>query len=728
MRESNFFKRFFNLFFISIFILFFANSALLLYLSNKDLSTAGIEYYNQKAEIICQKLDDSVLTPLSRMVFDQFGSFQNSSMMNFLIYDKSQEGASNLTREIANEIVQNEWLRSIIVYREDGAIVTDQRMRRSAENFFTATQLQGIINGIIKKTSSSGWLSPELLNSANEKSLIYFIKYPITDTSRNRGIILYMVSASFLENKIRNIIDPTVARFMIEDETSQILFSYGSTTIPAWVNATRPENIETTALWKGSDKKWQVIWKPLPNQRISTALVVSSSIFQRNLFYSQRLNIALTLLFILGIASYLFFVNNHVQHPLAKIMDSLRSMVHGQPTRKHAFDFDTEKMVDENKHLIAYRFIINLVTEGLSREDFAHIYEILGLRNSSSTFHVILIEHDPVPLKCLSWEERELREESLQQQWDLLMPSERTLSIRYPAGGIICLFFVDSTFTLPVGAMFRYAQKIHSNFVFSEACEETAEFPHIYRDLVQVLDKKLYCGYGNVFYHEGTQTCAWKTFSMDQLKGYLVGDKYQDFKTALVKNLTKMEQESFPPVMIRDYFVHISELINEMYQKKAKNKESIELSHVIMREEVQQLSGIAEFLEWTDNKIRLLQDSVQNSSDENNRELIAEIREFISQSIDRNITQEIVAQRFGISSGYLSRLFKEHSPEGFSAYLKECKLRKAARLIREKQCDSIADLSQRLGYSSTAYFSRQFKKRFVLLPHDYAKCPERVLE
>ncbi len=38
----------------------------------------------------------------------------------------------------------------------------------------------------------------------------------------------------------------------------------------------------------------------------------------------------------------------------------------------------------------------------------------------------------------------------------------------------------------------------------------------------------------------------------------------------------------------------------------------------------------------------------------------------------------MVAEHFGISPGYLSRLFKEYSPEGFSAYIKECKLEEAA--------------------------------------------------
>jgi len=71
---------------------------------------------------------------------------------------------------------------------------------------------------------------------------------------------------------------------------------------------------------------------------------------------------------------------------------------------------------------------------------------------------------------------------------------------------------------------------------------------------------------------------------------------------------------------------------------------------------------------------------------EDNKALVERIRAYIYQSIFQNLTEEAVAAHFGISTGYLSRLFKEFSPGGFSAYLKECKLEAAAQLLREKKC------------------------------------------
>jgi AraC-like DNA-binding protein len=704
------------------------NSSMLLYLSNKDLGTAGREYYNQKAENISQGLDNFLLTPLSGIVFDHFGSFQSSSMMNFLIYEKNEVFAADLSREIATEILRYEWLKSIIVYREDGRIVTDRRMRKNIDDSFWGTQLQGIINCIIKKNSSSGWIASGTLNYGTEKVLIYYIKYPITDPSRNRGVIIYVIDSSFLTDEIRKSIDPTVARAMIEDETGQILFSYGSSAIPVWINATRPEKLETTIFWKGSDKAWQVIWKPLPYQKISLALVVSSTLFQRNLLYSQRLNFALTLLFIVGLAIYLSFIKSHIQNPLAKIMDALRNTIHasGHNVKKSTLGLDTAQIADENRNLIAYRFIINLITKGMEKKDFIHIGEILGLKYCNSPFHLILIERNPLLLQELTWEEREQDEENFRREWEANMPVERTLAIRYPAGGLTCLCFVDSAYSLPFGVLFRYAKKTCSNIVFSPTVTETVDFLRTYTLLVNVLDNKLYYGYGNVFPPEGMHCLVSNAFPVESLKGLLMGDRYEEFKAALIADTEKMEKDANPPVIMRDYLIRISGLINEAYQKKARKKDNVALSYVVMRQEVERLSGMNEFVEWAEQKIQILKSVAQHTKEEDNKELIKRIQKFIFLSIDKNITQEMVAEHFGISPGYLSRLFKEYSPEGFSAYIKECKLEEAARRLRAKKCDKVANLAQELGYSSPVYFSRQFKKRFGLLPHEYAKFIEKI--
>jgi len=70
------------------------------------------------------------LRHLYRLYSIIFGAFQNSSMLNFLIYENQQDSEAALSREIATNIVRHRWLKSIIVYREDGKVVADYAMQK----------------------------------------------------------------------------------------------------------------------------------------------------------------------------------------------------------------------------------------------------------------------------------------------------------------------------------------------------------------------------------------------------------------------------------------------------------------------------------------------------------------------------------------------------------------------------------------------------------------------
>ena len=157
--RRNLFKNFFGLFFISILALFFLNSAMLLYLSNRNLSSMSARLYEKKAEGICRMLDDSLFSPLSNIVFNQFISFQNSSVMNFLLYEDDDRYARELSTEVAKEVLSHEWLESIVVYREDGQVTTDLATRRRINDTVQSVLLKGAINYISKEKSGSGWLA-----------------------------------------------------------------------------------------------------------------------------------------------------------------------------------------------------------------------------------------------------------------------------------------------------------------------------------------------------------------------------------------------------------------------------------------------------------------------------------------------------------------------------------------------------------------------------------------
>ncbi len=85
-----------------------------------------------------------------------------------------------------------------------------------------------------------------------------------------------------------------------------------------------------------------------------------------------------------------------------------------------------------------------------------------------------------------------------------------------------------------------------------------------------------------------------------------------------------------------------------------------------------------------------------------------------------DISVKTVAQELGVTSSYLSRLFKEEFDCTLKAYLTKARVEKAAKLLAQTGL-SIKDVSDRMKYNSAAYFSRQFKEVMDLTPAQYRK-------
>lgn len=77
-------------------------------------------------------------------------------------------------------------------------------------------------------------------------------------------------------------------------------------------------------------------------------------------------------------------------------------------------------------------------------------------------------------------------------------------------------------------------------------------------------------------------------------------------------------------------------------------------------------------------------------------------------------------QKVGISSGYGFRIFKETFGISPRQYLSKLKINEAKKLLVKPQY-SINDISEALGYTSVANFSRQFKRWVKISPSSFRK-------
>ena len=93
---------------------------------------------------------------------------------------------------------------------------------------------------------------------------------------------------------------------------------------------------------------------------------------------------------------------------------------------------------------------------------------------------------------------------------------------------------------------------------------------------------------------------------------------------------------------------------------------------------------------------------------------------FIEDNYAQDLRLEDMAEEFNFNYHYLSAYFHQHMKEGFSDYLNEIRTAKACELL-ENTTLSIAEISEKVGYSEHSYFCRVFKKITGQTPSVYRR-------
>ena len=93
--------------------------------------------------------------------------------------------------------------------------------------------------------------------------------------------------------------------------------------------------------------------------------------------------------------------------------------------------------------------------------------------------------------------------------------------------------------------------------------------------------------------------------------------------------------------------------------------------------------------------------------------VINKVKTYINLHLSSDFSLDDAAQNAGVSSFYLSKLFKEEMNDTFVNYVTELKMEKAAHLLKETDM-SIKEITAATGYNDQNYFSKIFKNRYVL--------------
>jgi two-component system response regulator YesN len=100
--------------------------------------------------------------------------------------------------------------------------------------------------------------------------------------------------------------------------------------------------------------------------------------------------------------------------------------------------------------------------------------------------------------------------------------------------------------------------------------------------------------------------------------------------------------------------------------------------------------------------------------------MIDMVKKYIEEHVNERLTLGHVANKMGISQGYLSSIFKKLSGSNFSDYVSEIKIEKSKEYISTHQY-MIYEVSDILGFDNAYYFSKVFKKVTGMTPREFEK-------
>ena len=119
-------------------------------------------------------------------------------------------------------------------------------------------------------------------------------------------------------------------------------------------------------------------------------------------------------------------------------------------------------------------------------------------------------------------------------------------------------------------------------------------------------------------------------------------------------------------------------------------------------------------------KIALYEKRKTEEQDVQEERTITGIIRYLQEHLDKEISLNILADEFHLSSQYISQLFKSEIGVNFLAYLTSIRMERAKKLLLGTSL-SIGEISEKCGYANYRVFTKAFKKEEGSTPSQYRR-------
>lgn len=267
------------------------------------------------------------------------------------------------------------------------------------------------------------------------------------------------------------------------------------------------------------------------------------------------------------------------------------------------------------------------------------------------------------------------------------------------------------------------------NIAVSDTITDLSEFNNKYKIVLNYFKYAFIYGNKNIFDKEkidklNSNTNIYDTAFKKNLKNLLKLCKFDEFKTEIAEFYNQAKLKNYSYLYLQTISAEIISMIVNEFQNNDIDLPQTQNGDLISS--FFKLKKIEGCVEWFSNIIDIYAEGIKNKSLAIESKYMQSILEYIDKDI-QNVTLNLVADKFNLSTAHFSRMFKKQTGTNFSDYVTDRRLEHACQLLSETDM-KIADIVSNMGYQNVNYFNKIFKIKYNMTPSQYRKQNKRERE
>lgn len=392
---------------------------------------------------------------------------------------------------------------------------------------------------------------------------------------------------------------------------------------------------------------------------------------------------------------------------------------------------EMESALIENKQLIKYKLVIDILHNNIKTEDeIKSRLDLIDKNFGLKYYCLVLTEIDNKMFSKLPLDQQEFVTLKITDLINIFFSTKcNCISVRHPSNCIVAIVNIEEYASIlssldNLMLLLMNEFELAYNIALSESVMEILSIGTLYPATSNYFKYSFIHGFGNIFTSENIANYESNNGDFDltnltSLEAQMKSSKIRSIKEDVLNLAARLKQGGFAYNYVQSVMLQIINLICKVSHDQGTISTELEKNKILF--DFYDISSLDDCVLWIFNLLDSYQEKVNTRNISINEEFITKITEYTCKNIDQQISLNSVAREFDITPNYLSKIFKDTKGINFSDFVINKKFEKAAELLATSKTADLSEIAERLGYFNLPHFSKIFKEKYGMTPVQFRK-------